>query len=291
MYSSSAARVYRGKSAARSSAPPESEVPGGETPREADGTEFSVSEAQVHALVSEKGGVGKTTIAVNLAAVVYDALVSPEPIFNEVAQRSGDPDSPVLVASADRQASAALYKRRADRQGGLPFDFIQIKDPAELRDLRHGDRRHIFVDTAGSLEDEKTLKVLLEECDDALIPILPEPLSYDPTRRTIEQLLVPRGIPYRVVVNAWDPRDGDVDLKQTANYIVRMGWPMCKTVVRRYKIHTRASAEGMVVTQYPKNRVSMEARSDFTRLALELGYGGTVPQRQPHTTSVAARGI
>jgi len=29
-----------------------------------------------------------------------------------------------------------------------------------------------------------------------------------------------------------------------------------------------------VVTQYPKNRVSMEARQDFYRLALEQGYGG-----------------
>jgi chromosome partitioning protein len=52
---------------------------------------------------------------------------------------------------------------------------------------------------------------------------------------------------------------------------------MCNTVVRRYKIHTRASAEGLVVTQYPKNRVAMEAREDFFRLALELGYGGSTP--------------
>ena len=45
-------------------------------------------------------------------------------------------------------------------------------------------------------------------------------------------------------------------------------------MIRRYKIHTRASADGHVVTQYPKNRVAMEAREDFFRLALELGLGG-----------------
>jgi chromosome partitioning protein len=45
--------------------------------------------------------------------------------------------------------------------------------------------------------------------------------------------------------------------------------------VRRYKVHARAALDGLVVTQYPKNRTSMEAREDFFRLALELGLGGT----------------
>ncbi|GAB3866309.1 hypothetical protein GCM10029963_78530 [Micromonospora andamanensis] len=68
------------------------------------------------------------------------------------------------------------------------------------------------------------------------------------------------------------------DLQQTAQFIRRKGWPMCNTVIRRYKLHSRASAEGMVVTQYPRNRVAMEA---FFRLALEMGYGGaaTVPSQ------------
>jgi chromosome partitioning protein len=77
------------------------------------------------------------------------------------------------------------------------------------------------------------------------------------------------------VVNNWDPRDGVVDLKETAQYIKKMGWPVCNTIVRHYKIHTRASAVGQVVTQYPKNRVAAEAREDLFSLALELGYGGS----------------
>jgi len=34
----------------------------------------------------------------------------------------------------------------------------------------------------------------------------------------------------------------------------------------------------LVVTQYPKNRVATDAREDFFRLALELGYGGPTTQ-------------
>ena len=111
-----------------------------------------------------------------------------------------------------------------------------------------------------------------------IVPIIPEPLAFDPTARTVERVIMPRGLPYRVVVNNWDPRDGTTDLQQTAQYIRQRRWPMANTVVRRYKLHTRASADGLVVTQYPKNRVAMEAREDFFRLALELGYGGSTAQ-------------
>lgn len=175
------------------------------------------------------------------------------------------------MISTDPQASTVWW---ADRVGNdLPFDFTHTTDPRDLEKLktRLNQYQHIFIDSPGSLEKEYLLAAGLDEADDVIVPLPPEPLAFDPTHRTISVVLEPREISYRVVVNDWDPRDGTIDRDETIDYITQKGWPRTGVVVRRYKVHTRASADGRVVTQYPRNRTSMEAREDFFRLALELG--------------------
>lgn len=219
--------------------------------------------AHVTVAANQKGGVGKTTISVNLGAVTHDVLAG-----------TAD-ESPVLVASTDPQASAVWWSQRVQQ---LPFDFVQIDDPRDLARLKNQRQyQRVFVDSPGSLEDENILLATLAHADDVLIPMPPEGLAYDPTARTIERVIKPRGLRYWVVINNWDPRDGRSDLEQTQAYVDKRGWPRTNVVVRRYKIHTRAAVDGMVVTEYPKNRVAMEAREDFFRLALELGLG-TAPR-------------
>ena len=238
--------------------------------------------ARITVVLNRKGGIGKSTITVNTAAITAH-VHGPSP--------DGEPD-PVVAVSVDPQGSTTWWAERVGDE--LPFSFIQAHTKEQLRGLKglkESDKvKHAFVDTPGwmDISDEEkqragdalgtstaadALRAVLEHADDIIVPIEPEPLGFGPTSTTIEEVIKPRGIPYTVVISNWDPRDGKADLEDTKAFVRAQGWPLANTVIRHYKRHTRAAADGRAVTQYPKNRVAMEGREDFYKLALELGAG------------------
>jgi chromosome partitioning protein len=103
-----------------------------------------------------KGGVGKSTLAVNISVVL--------------AQRGGD----VLIVDADRQASASGWW--ADRKMNYPDApkiacvqaFGEIDGTLEDLDKRYG---FVIVDVAGRESEE--LRSALCVCDAILIPVKP----------------------------------------------------------------------------------------------------------------------
>ncbi|MET7727509.1 ParA family protein [Streptomyces mirabilis] len=186
----------------------------------------------------------------------------------------------------------------------MPFDILDISAEAEmiprLRELPYD---HVFVDTPGwtppSLEHfeeganplgdaddvAQLLDSILEQAHDAIVPILTEPDSFDPTYQTVEWVLKPRGIVYQVVINNWPPSEGIAYVDGTRKLCDRHGWPVANTVIRRYRVHTNATK---VVTQYNNNRVELQAREDFYRFALEHGLSGASDRLEQITREEAS---
>jgi chromosome partitioning protein len=236
-------------------------------------------------ILNQKGGVGKSTTTMNLAAVTADVL-------------GGKPghEAPIAVSSIDPQGSIIWWCKRVG-DDNLPFHYLDASKmgPKEIRALRKtpGIERMIFdtpgfmpenpdldsIDPLGTGHTADMLRAVLDIADDVIVPIEPEPLAYSPTRTTVEEVVKPRDLPYAVLLNNWDPRDGERDRDQTLAFIDKSGWVRFQTVVRHYKLHTRAAADGQICTQYKPNRVSSEARSDFQKVALEhqLRIRGTAP--------------
>jgi chromosome partitioning protein len=237
----------------------------------------SPDDAIVDTLICRKGGTGKTTIAVNLAAVIGENT-SPNP--------EGE-DAPVVAANVDPQGSMEEWADRVE-EDNLPFDYLSTRgDNAMLAKLKKepGVRRIIvdspgFFDTDADAERSRdplghgaaadAVRALLAITDRAIVPINPEWLTYNPVEYTIERVLKPNGIPFLVVINKFDPRDGDDDLKKVIKWIEDRGYPRPPQPIRRYKIHSDAAEKGLVVTRYRPSGTALRAREDFYKLALAL---------------------
>lgn len=137
--------------------------------------------------------------------------------------------------------------------------------------------------------DADALRAVLDAADQVIVPIEPEPLCFDASARTITKVIQPRNLPYTVVINNWDPRDGRHDLDETKEFVKANRWPLAKTVVRHYKLHARASADGQVVTEYPRDEMTLPAQEDFYQLALELNrLGGEAATKKPATAWISS---
>lgn len=170
-------------------------------------------------IASFKGGVGKSTTALHLAAYLQTK-------------------EPTLLVDGDLNRSALQWASA----GNLPFKVVDEK--AAVKFARSYD--HIIVDTPARPEPTE-LKTLAEGCDLLVLPTSPDALAMGAMLQMVEEL---QGLntEYKILLTLIPPAPSKVG-EEARRSLENAGLPLFKAGVRRLAVFQRAALEGVPVNQ------------------------------------------
>jgi chromosome partitioning protein len=209
---------------------------------------------RILAILNGKGGVGKTTTAVNLAAIFAES-------------------QPVLLVDADPQASASWWTSRSPQP--VTFDITQETDAHLLGKLRKIDGYSVIVVDLPPALNSEALAAVVSQTDYVLLPSPPAPMDLSALITTIKIAIAPTHVPHRVLLTKVDSRSltEAIDAQKT---LTSLQIPTCQTIIRTYKAHERAALEGVPITQWRGANVQ-EAQSDYYQVADEIQQDWSTP--------------
>lgn len=201
---------------------------------------------KVLVVLNGKGGVGKTTTAVNLAA-----------IFSA--------EHRVLLVDADPQGSASWWAEQSDTS--LGFDIAKEVNPALLKALESAQSYSVvIVDTPPALASE-ALAAVIPAADYLILPTPPAPMDLAALVQTVKSAIMPAGIAHRVLLTKVDPRSTKEALAAQET-LQELGIPVCSAFIRAYKAHERAALEGTVIRR--SQGKSADQAGDYHRVVEEI---------------------
>jgi chromosome partitioning protein len=178
-------------------------------------------------VASFKGGVGKTTTAIHLAAYL-------------------NAKGPTLLVDGDPNRSAMTWAT----PGKLPFKVV-----TEVQMAKHArNYEHIIIDTQAR-PNKTDLEDLVESCDLLILPTTPKALDLDALLRTVSTLQELQAN-FRVLLTIIPPPPSNA-ADDARKLLVAEQIPIFKTEIKRLVAFERAPLEGVIVKDYADPRASV----------------------------------
>lgn len=203
---------------------------------------------KVIAITSEKGGVGKSTLAVHLAGAFAERGL-------HVA----------LIDEDGRVGSSLRWAQRADEQGGLGFPVLE---PDDIKPKKMADLDVLLIDTEGRPK-RKELRQLATRADLILVPSGTSALELDATRELLDYFTeeTDAARQTRVVLTRVPPvghagEEAREDLRDA-------GITVCNTLVRLYAAYQKAAEAGTLARDIRDPRAAA-AWEDVLSLSREI---------------------
>ena len=192
-------------------------------------------------VASFKGGVGKTTTAIHLAAY-----------FSRTAA--------TVLVDGDPNKNSAKWAGR----GSPPFRVVPEEETA-IAARRH---EHVIIDTKAR-PDTEHLQALARGCDLLILPCTPSSYSMDALIATIKELHALGAERYRILLTIVPPRPM-TDGERARAMIVKAGLPLFTSEIRRTVAFERSALDGVTVDQVKGNDTAGLAWRDYERVAEEI---------------------
>lgn len=193
---------------------------------------------KIVALIAQKGGTGKTTLALSLAvAAARDGLQA-------------------VIIDLDPQATACNWSDRREADNPVVIDAQAARLPAALEKAAQAGVHFVVIDTPA--RSEQSALAAAKAADLVVIPCRPQAYDLETVPNTLEIVKLAGGKPTLTVLNAVAPQGNRHE--QARAYLTGLGVPVCPQMIGTRAAFGDAGALGLVPIEYePQSKAAMES--------------------------------